>query len=242
MARLATSMELTQRTLEDNERINIEQDEDWTEWLTCGLFTKENVYHIFAHPVLSEQEEVITIQERSSMFCRVGCIFPRWRSFLVTMVAANNEELWFIYDKPFGYPFMKWNRPDFIVYDHDETAIGSIKSEWRLFKIVMTLKDPNGDPIYEIVGSMCTPGYCWEPCCNKCFAMKFKILDLRKDRYELARFKKDSSGCWKDLLLKSDKYSLEVPSVMTYHERILTCVAIHEIDMMYFERKIPFLW
>ena len=236
-----SSLEITKKNLEGNERIYIEQEDDWAECLTCGVYTNNNVYEILAHPVLTEQIETLRIQERSPFFWRLGCIFPRWRSFLVTVTAANNDEMLFIYDKPFGFPFLTFNRPEFQVFDHDETPIGSIQNVWAFAKIRMIIKDIDGEPIYEIVGSMWTPAYFWEPLCSSHFNMTFKILDLRKEGYELCKFKKTSLGCLKDWFLSSDKYELEIPSVINFHERVLIWVTIHEIDMMYFERKVPWI-
>ena len=64
-------MDQTQNQIEENERINIEQEDDWVECMTCGIFAKENVYHIYTHPILSEQEEVVTIREHSPYFQRL---------------------------------------------------------------------------------------------------------------------------------------------------------------------------
>ena len=233
-----TSMEITRHHLQDNERINMEQEADWVECMTLGWVSKNNVYHIYCHPLMTEQIEVLTIRERSPLFCRLGCILPRCRSFLVTVLAANNEEMWFIYDKPFGVPFLCWNRPAFKVYDHDETSIGSIQSVCNFWGIRMLIMDESGLPIYEIQGTMVTPGFCCEPICGSCFPLTFKILDLRKDGYELAKFKKNSMGCFTDWVMNADRYDLEIPSIISYHERVLLLVAIHEIDMMYFERKL----
>ena len=238
---ISATMENIKLQMEENERINIEQDKDWIECLTWGIYTNNNIYHINTHPILTEQTEQITIQERSSFFCRLGCIFPRCRSYCVTMNSANNGEMLFIYDKPFGFPFMTWWRPDFKVFDHDETSIGSIQNVCSLWKIKMVIKDTDDTPIYEITGSMISPGYWWEPIWGSCFSLTFKIFDLRKDRYELAKIKKSSMGLFTDCWFQADMYDLELPPVMTYHERVLVWVAIHEIDMMYFERGVPCL-
>mmetsp|Transcript_8879 Transcript_8879/g.10047 ORF Transcript_8879/g.10047 Transcript_8879/m.10047 type:complete len:82 (-) Transcript_8879:250-495(-) len=79
---------------------------------------------------------------------------------------ANNSEMCFIYDKPFGFPFMLWGRPAFQVFDNDETPIGAIQSVCKFFGIKMLIKDVYDQPIYEIVASMCSPGYWCEAICG----------------------------------------------------------------------------
>ena len=192
-------MEVTQHNLEENERINIEEEKDWAKCLTFGFYSNNNVYRIFAHPLLAEQVETLTIEERSPLFCRLGCITQRCRSYLATVISANNEQLCFIYDKPFGCPFMNLMRPSFDVFDNDETSIGKIESVCELFKIKMVIKDTQDNPLYEIVTSMCHPGYFCERLCGGCCTLVFRILDMRKDGMELGKLRKTSKGFCTDL-------------------------------------------
>jgi hypothetical protein len=43
-----------------------------------------------------------------------------------------------------------------------------------------------------------------------------------------------------DCFTNADNYYLDFSSVMSYDERVLLTVAVHEIDMLWFERKCPF--
>ena len=58
------------RKYETHERYIIEQEKDWAEALTFGLCTSENNYKVIIHQVLSEEKQIMTINEKSDAACR----------------------------------------------------------------------------------------------------------------------------------------------------------------------------
>ncbi|CAI2371749.1 unnamed protein product [Moneuplotes crassus] len=237
-----TSRDRAKQKYETHERYIIEQEPDWAETLTCGIYSKENRYKIIIHEVVKQQKQLMGVYEKSTRCSRICCCFPRWRAYNGAIFTEDSEpELMYSYEKSFSIPCLGCCRPEIRVYDHDETYLGMIRNKFSCFKMIMEILDVNGNPIYEISGTKCTLGFCFEPLCSTCSPVSYDIKDLRKDGVVLSKVVKHSTGCGMECTTNADRYYLDFSSVMTYEERVCLTVAVHEIDMLWFEKKVPLM-
>jgi len=190
--------------------------------------------------VVKEQRTLMVAYEKSETKWRVCCVCPRWRTFKGSIFTDDDEpELMYNYEKSFGIPFLCLWRPEIRVYDHEEVLLGRIKNVFNWCKMVMQICDINEDPIYEVSASKITAGFMWESICSTCSPINFDIKDLRRDGTVVSKIVKHTMGCGVEMTNNADKYYLDFSSVMSYEERVCLTVAVHEIDMLWFERKIP---
>lgn len=185
----------------------------------------------------------MNIFEKSSAIWRLWCT-PRCRSYGATFFTAveENTELMFSYDKPFSIPFLCCCRPKIKVFDHEEIFIGSVINKFKCFTMTMLILGTEEEELYEISASKCTPGFWCEPLWSSCSPITFDIKDSRKEGTIISKIVKHTLGCGTDWLTNADNYYLDFSSVMSYEERVLLTVGVHEIDMLWFERKCPFFW
>ena len=82
-------------------------------------------------------------------------------------------------------------------------------------------------------------GFWFEPLCGSFFPLTFDIKNDRTNGTTISQFKKESRGLLIECCLNADKFSIQMPPQMNYHERILLAAAIHQMNMLWFERKSP---
>ena len=224
--------------IETNEKFTIEEEEDWFESLTCGLLVQNREFHMSINPAMTSTREIVTIKEDADFLCKC-LLHPRCRAFKGTLYSYEGNEAMFSYEKPCGIPICSICRPEFDVFNHEQRKIGTIKNECTICGMTMHILDHSGQALYTISGTMLTPGFCCEPTCGSCFPISFNISDDRKSGTTISQFKKESRSLFLECCLNADKYVIQMPSQMNYHERILLAVAIHEMNMLWFERKSP---
>jgi hypothetical protein len=224
--------------VETNEKFTIDQEEDWCEALTCGCLVADREFQMSINPAMTGSREVIMIKEDANFICKCF-LHPRCRSYKGVMTSSEGQEVMFTYEKPCGIPICSFCRPEFEVYDHEQRKIGKIKNECSICEMKMHILDPSDQPLYTVTGTMCSIGFCCEPLCGSCFPLSFSINNERTGGTTISQFKKKSKGLFIECCLNSDKFEIIMPAQMNYHERILLAAAIHEINMMWFERKSP---
>lgn len=224
--------------VETNEKFTIEEEEDWMEALTCGCLVADREFQMSINPAMTGSREVITIKEDASFLCK--CLLaPRCRAFKGTLTSSEGNETMFTYEKPFGTPLCMFCRPEFDVFDHEQRKIGKIRNECSVCEMKTHILDPSDQPLYTITGTMISLGFWCEPLLGSCFPLTFDINNERTNGTTISQFKKESKGLMIECCLNSDKFVIQMPSQMNYHERILLSVAIHEMNMLWFERKSP---
>ncbi|CAI2380231.1 unnamed protein product [Moneuplotes crassus] len=231
-------MEHTKIQIETNDQYQIEQDEDIWEAYTCGFLPSESIYKIAIKSPLEGHKEVVRIFEDSQLICR-SLLHPRCRAFKGQITTEDGQDLLFSYTKECGCPTMCWSRPEYDIFDHENVKIGRIKNVCKFCGMEIQILDANDDLIYTIKSSMCHWGAACEPFCGKCCALTFDIRDERKDGVITSQFKKTSRGCWKELMFNANKYELHIPPTMNYNERIMLCVGVHQLDVLWFTMKSP---
>lgn len=224
--------------IETNEKFTVEQEEDWMEALTCGILVANREFQMSINPSMTGAREIVTIKEDADFFCKC-CLAPRCRAFKGTMTSSEGDQMMFHYEKPCGVPICVICRPEFDVFDHEQRKIGKIKNECSFCEMKMHILDPSDQPLYTVTGTMISLGFWCEPWLGSCFPLQFDIHDERKGGTVVSQFSKETRGLLPELCLNADKFSIQMPSQMNYHERILLAAAVHEIDMMWFERKSP---
>ena len=145
----------------------------------------------------------------------------------------------FSYEKPCGVPCLMICRPEFEVFDHEQRKIGKIRNECSICEMKMHIMDPTDQPLYTITGTMVSLGFWCEPLLGSFFPLEFDIKNERTNGTTISQFKKESRGLWIECCLNADKFSIQMPPQMNYHERILLVAAIHQMNMLWFERKSP---
>jgi hypothetical protein len=224
--------------VETNEKFTIEEEEDWIESLTCGYCVQNREFKMSINPAMTSSREIVSIKEDAEFLCKC-LLHPRCRAFKGTLYSSEGNEAMFTYEKPCGIPICMFCRPEFDVFNHEQKKIGTIKNECSFCEMKMHILDPSGQPLYTISGTMLSPGFLCEPMFGSCFPLSFDINDERKGGTTVSQFKKESRGLLPECCNNADKFSIQMPSQMNYHERILLSVAIHEMNMLWFERKAP---
>jgi len=231
-------MENAKIQVQTNEKFTVEEEQDWMEALTCGICVENREFHMSINPAMTYSRDIITIKEEASMICK--CVLhPRCRQFKGTMTSSEGGEVMFTYEKPCGTPICIFCRPEFEVHDNEGRKIGKIKNECSVCEMKMHILDHDDQPLYTVTGSMCSLGFCFEPILGSFFPLKFSINNERTNGTTISQFTKESKGLFLECCLNSDKYVIQMPAQMNFHERILLAAAIHEINMLWFERKSP---
>ena len=224
--------------VETNEEFTVDEEEDWYEAITCGCLVNDREFQMSINPAMTGSRNVITIKEEASFLCKC-LLHPRCREFKGTMKSSDGDELMFSYNKPFGTPICMFCRPEFDVMDNENRKIGKIKNECSVCEMKMHILDQSDSPLYTVTGTMCSLGFCFEPILGSFFPIRFSINNERTNGTTISQFSKESKGFFLECCLNADKYVIQMPAQMNYHERILLAAAIHEINMMWFERKSP---
>lgn len=224
--------------VETNEKFTIEEEEDLWETLTCGCIVADKEFQMSINPAMTGAREVITIKEEASFICKC-LLHPRCRAYKGTMTSSEGNDIMFTYDKPCKTPICMFCRPEFDVFDNEQRKIGKISNECSVCEMKTHILDPSDQPLYTIEGSMISLGFWCEPFFGSCFPLTFDIKNQRTGGTTISQFKKESRGLVAECCYNADKFLIQMPSQMNYHERILLAVAIHEMNMMWFERKSP---
>ena len=233
-------MDQAKSSLENNAAISIEQAEDKMESYTLGLCGENNEYSVTMKPGgMGDAREIVKIKEESpNIPCR--CLLPpRCRAFEATIVSAEGEETLFKYKKEWSWPIMMLCRPRFEVFDKDNKCIGIVENECGICQMTMHLCDSDGNKKFTISASMLNLGFLCNPLFGGCFELEYEIQDAKDNNTKLSSFKKAHKGIFTECFCNDDKYDVVLPENMDFNDRILLTVAIHELDMLYFERKPP---
>ena len=234
-------MDQAKSSLESNARISIEQAEDKMESYTLGFCGEENVYSLTMKPGgMGDSREIVKIKEESpNIPCR--CLLPpRCRAFEATVVTADDkEEVMFKYKKEWGWPIMMFCRPKFQVFDKDNTCIGWIENECGICQMTMHILNDSEERKYTITATMLNLGFLCNPLLGGFFALEYSIQDAKDNNQELAKFSKAHKGIFTECFCNDDKYDVTIPESMDFNDRVLLAAAVHELDMLYFERKPP---
>jgi len=145
----------------------------------------------------------------------------------------------FSYEKPCGVPICMICRPEFDVMDHEQRKIGKIRNECSICEMKMHILGPSDEALYTVTGTMFSPGFWCEPVWGSCFPLTFSVKNDKTENTTISEFKKESRGLFIECCLNADKFSIDMPQQMNYHERILLAAAIHQMNMLWFEKKSP---
>ena len=130
-------------------------------------------------------------------------------------------------------------RPEYDIFNHENIKIGRIKNVCKFCSMEIQILDMNNDLVYTIKSSMCKCDVLCEPFCGSCYPVTYDIKDHRKDDATTSQFKKISRGFCKELIFNANKYELQIPPSMNYNERIMLCVGIHQLNMLWFTMLSP---
>lgn len=70
--------------IETNEKVVIEEEEDWMEALTCGCLVANREFQMSINPAMTSSREIVTVKEDASFLCKCA-LAPRCRAFTGTI-------------------------------------------------------------------------------------------------------------------------------------------------------------
>ena len=224
--------------IETNEKFTIEEEEDWMEALTCGCLVQDREFQMSINPAMTGSREIVTIKEDADFLCKC-LLHPRCRAFRGSIKSSEGDEVMFSYEKPCTPTICMFCRPEFEVFDHEQRKIGKIQNECSICEMKTHILDPQDQPLYTITGTMISLGFWCEPLLGSFFPLTFNINNDRTNGTTISQFKKESRGLLIECCQNADKFVIQMPPQMNYHERILLAAAIHQMNMTWFERKSP---
>ena len=221
-------------------RYKLVQTPQYIETLTCGMYHEANSYQVI---YTETGEQAFNIEEISSILWRCACLsnWPPSHRPYESRIYNNTGNLISVWERPCKCSYLWIWRPEVVVLDTTQTAIGRIVNPCPPFvwcNMKVTVQNEAGLEEYSLSLWIWNFHVCWEWWVGPCSETEITVTPGDgMEKYDIPHsVKKVWGGFAKECYSAADEYEFDVPENWNEGQWAKFLGALQLFDMLFFEQ------